>query len=78
MCMKFKSYKDYLVEDKSFPKDVNTITLDVPLFIRMLELSREDLKSDEQIHIITQNLIDLMRSNKVLTMNNYKKIISSI
>jgi hypothetical protein len=76
--MKFKSYKDYLVEDKSFPKDVNTITLDVPLFIRMLELSREDLKSDEQIHIITQNLIDLMRSNKVLTMNNYKKIISSI
>lgn len=53
------------------PKD--TITMDVPLFIRMLELAREDIKSDAQLHKVVERVIDL--SGKEMTMDDYDYII---
>ena len=51
----------------------DTITMDVPLFIRMLELAREDIKSDEQLHQVVENVLDL--KDKSLTMDDYNSII---
>lgn len=55
---------------------IDVITMDVPLFIRMLEYAKEDAKSDMDLHTVTENVLRL--SNKVgkLTMNNYKNIVS--
>jgi hypothetical protein len=51
------------------------IQLDVPLFIRLLELSREDIKQDADIHDVAQAVI-AMSANGPVTMADYDKIVS--
>ncbi len=48
----------------------DTITIDVPLMIRLLELSREDIKSDAELHFLVEKLIEL-KNKPVLTMDDY-------
>jgi hypothetical protein len=57
------------------PKD--TITVDVPLFIRLLEYAREDAKTDMDLHNVAENIIDLSEEGKVLTMDNYNAIVGT-
>jgi hypothetical protein len=57
------------------PKDI--ITVDVPLFIRLLEYAREDAQSDMDLHDLTENIISLSASGKTLSMNDYSTIIGS-
>ena len=65
-----KSFKQYIneVNDKE-----DVITLNIPLMIRMLELAREDVKDDMELHRITERLIDI-RDKGVLTMDDYNFI----
>ena len=60
-------------EVKKNPKDI--IIMDVPLFIRMLEYAREDVKSDMDLHDVTEKVISLSANNKALTMKNYDDIV---
>ena len=61
-----KSFKQFIIEaDKK-----DTITFDIPLLIRMLELAREDIKTDAQLHRIVEKLIDI-RNKGTLTMDDY-------
>lgn len=48
----------------------DTITMDIPLLIRMLELAREDMKTDAELHRVVEKLIDI-RNKGVLTMDDY-------
>lgn len=48
----------------------DTVTMDIPLLIRMLELAREDVKSDAQLHKIVEKLIEI-RNKGILTMDDY-------
>ena len=57
------------------PKD--TITVDVPLFIRLLEYAREDAKTDMDLHNVAENIIDLSEEGEVLTMDNYNAIVGT-
>ena len=57
------------------PKD--TITVDVPLFIRLLEYAREDAKTDMDLHNVADNIIDLSEEGEVLTMDNYNAIVGT-
>jgi len=57
------------------PRDI--ITVDVPLFIRLLEYAREDAQSDMDLHDVAQNIISLSVSGKTLSMNDYSTIIGS-
>lgn len=54
---------------------VNKITLDVPLFIRMLEYAKEDAKTDMDLHKVTENILDMSADGKMLTMANYDSIV---
>jgi len=58
------------------PKD--TITVDVPLFIRLLEYAREDANTDMDLHDLAENIIDLSEEGEVLTMDNYNEIRAGI
>ena len=49
---------------------VDTITVDIPLMIRLLELAREDVKDDMELHKITERLIEI-RSKGTLSMEDY-------
>jgi hypothetical protein len=54
----------------------NTICVDVPLFIRLLEFAREDAKSDMSLHTMTENILDLhSKGTPILSMKNYNSII---
>ena len=57
------------------PRDV--ITVDVPLFIRLLEYAREDAQTDMDLHDVTEKIISLAASGKTLTMDDYSSIIGS-
>jgi len=64
------NFKDYLVE-RTDAKD--TVTFDIPLLIRVLELTREKIKSDIDLHKMVERLIQIRRKG-ILTMNDYKLI----
>jgi hypothetical protein len=55
------------------PKD--TIKLDVPLFIRLLEYAREDAKSDMDLHELTDNIIEMSSEGRVLSMDDYEFVL---
>jgi len=55
------------------PKDI--ISVDVPLFIRLLEYAREDAQTDMDLHDVAENIISLSASGKTLTMDDYSHII---
>ena len=57
------------------PRDI--ITVDVPLFIRLLEYAREDAQTDMDLHDLTENIISLSASGKILSMEDYSTIIGS-
>lgn len=54
---------------------MNTITMTVPLFIRMLEFAKEDAKTDMELHKATENALTLLLSNKILDMSHYDTIV---
>jgi len=53
----------------------DTITVDVPLFIRLLEYAREDAKTDMDLHKVTENILALSEEGSTLTMNQYDEIV---
>jgi hypothetical protein len=57
------------------PKD--KITLDVPLFIRLLEYAREDAKTDMDLHNVAEKAIELSSTGNILTMTDYDQIVDS-
>jgi hypothetical protein len=56
---------------------VDTITMDVPLFIRMLEYSREDAKEDMDLHDVTEKAITLGKERGILQMDDYNEIVGT-
>ena len=67
-----------LFNDKYFTgeiKMVDVIHIDVPVFIRLLELAREDVKKDADLHDIAEIVTKLSQSDTV-TMANYNDIVS--
>lgn len=64
------------VKESSNPTD--TITMDVPLFIRMLEYAREDAKTDMDLHDVTEMANSLSADGKTLTMADYDGIVGGM
>lgn len=54
---------------------MDIVKLDVPLFIRLLELAREDVKQDADLHDVAEIVIKLSQG-KVVTMSDYDDIVS--
>ena len=71
--IKWQQYKEDIINMN--PRDI--ITVDVPLFIRLLEYAREDAQTDMDLHDLTENIISLSASGKTLSMNDYSTIIGS-
>ena len=54
---------------------MDIVKLDVPLFIRLLELAREDVKQDADLHDVAEAVIKLSQEG-VVTMANYDTIVA--
>lgn len=61
-----------LYEDK-----IDTVTLDVPLLIRLLEYAREDAKTDVDLHNVVEKMISISKEISILSMDSYDSIVSS-
>ena len=67
-----KSSMNEAEEDK-----VDTITMDIPLFLRMLEYSREDASQDMDLHDVTEKANKLGKERGILSMEDYKEIVGA-
>jgi len=56
--------------------EVDKVTLDVPLFIRLLEYAKEDAQSDMDLHKVAENIIEMAQGGTTLTMDDYDAIVS--
>jgi hypothetical protein len=68
---------DFLDTSIQVNEDINlkdSIRIDVPLLIRLLEYAREDAKTDLDLHDVAEKLITLSQTGRILTMNDYTKI----
>ena len=54
---------------------IDTVTIDIPLLIRLLEYAREDAKTDMDLHDVADKLIKLSKKLDVLDMSCYKRIV---
>lgn len=52
---------------------IDSVTMDIPLLMRVFELVREDVKTDMDLHNVVERLIAL-KDKGVLTMNDYTAI----
>jgi hypothetical protein len=57
---------------------VDSISLDVPLFLRLLEIARENLNDDDQLHGLVEKAAELSSQGKVLTMDDLEMLTSNL
>jgi hypothetical protein len=66
---------DEFADETGYDEDEqDSITMDVPLLIRMFEVMREEVQSDEQLHDIVERILS-MKNKGTLTMDDYEAII---
>ena len=53
---------------------MDIVRLDVPLFIRLLELAREEIKDDRDIHDVAE-IVTKLSTDRVVTMKDYPNIL---
>jgi hypothetical protein len=56
-------------------KEDGNITFGIPVVIRMLEIAREALKSDDELHVFVEKLMDLNVKGP-LTMKDVEKVFA--
>lgn len=66
-----KHYLKYLDEGDQ----ADTVTLDIPLMIRLLEYAKEDAQDDMALHRVAEQLINLSKDNEILSMEHYDSIV---
>lgn len=65
------------MEDQEQDNRIDVISVDVPLFIRLLEFAREDATDDMQLHDVAEKLIKLCQDGDIMTMEQYDEIVGS-
>ena len=65
-------------EDSNSNNPADTVTVDVPLLIRIMEYAKEDAKSDLDLHNAAEKLIELSREGRTLTMDDYDTMIGDV
>ena len=66
------------VESAQAANPVDTITVDVPLLIRLLEFSREDAQTDMDLHQLAASMINLSPESNTLTMADYEELVTGL
>ena len=63
-------------EDTAEKNPIDIVSMDVPLFIRMLEFAREDASTDMDLHDLAQKAIKMSSEGEPLTMMHYDELVS--
>ena len=57
--------------------EVDTVTMDVPLLLRMMEYAREDAQEDMDLHDVAERMIAMSKDGP-LSMDDYDSIVGSV
>lgn len=63
------------IKEEEGENPVDTIMMDVPLFIRMLEYAREDASTDMDLHDVAEKAVTLSAQGEPLNMDSYNDLI---
>jgi phenylalanyl-tRNA synthetase alpha subunit len=55
---------------------IDTVRMDIPLLIRVMEFAKEDAKTDMELHAAAENMIELSKKDRVLNMDDYNSIVT--
>lgn len=65
-------------------KGIDYISVNVPLFMRLLEYAKEDAKTDMDLHKVTENILGIQqgrneagKAGSFLTMDDYDEIVNA-
>jgi hypothetical protein len=64
-----------MVKEEEQPDVIDIVTLDVPLFIRMLEYAKEEAADDMDLHELATKTIALSKQRGILSMEDYDTLI---
>ena len=64
--------------DEQEEDPIDTITMDVPLFIRLLEYAREDAQTDMDLHDLTEKSISGTKQQGILSMDDYDMLVGEL
>lgn len=70
--MEFSDKETINVVDSPVVNPPDVLKMDIPLFIRLMEFSREDARDDVALHRLAANLIRLSQSGKTLDITDYE------
>jgi len=65
-----------LMEPTAKENPTDTASLDIPLLIRIMEYAKEDAQTDMDLHKVAENIIELSKQGRTLTMEDYSNIVS--
>ena len=71
-------YKNGLEEGEDMNNTIDTVTVDIPLLIRIMEYAKEDAKTDLDLHNVAEKLIELSKEGRTLTMDDYDSMIGEV
>ena len=57
---------------------IDIVTMDVPLFIRVLEYSREDAQADMDLHELAEKAIAATKQQGILSMDDYNMLTGEL
>ena len=73
----YEKYKKTGISEAKKEDAVDTITMDIPLFLRMLEYSGEDASQDMDLHDVTEKANKLGKERGILSMEDYEEIVGA-
>lgn len=65
----------YLTTKPTLIQFSDAVTVNIPLLIRLLELAREDITTDAELHLIAEKLTDISKHCNIATMSDYHSIL---
>jgi hypothetical protein len=75
----YKNYDRLAALDETADGNVtDTVKMDVPLLIRIMEFAKEDAKTDMDLHDVAERLIELGKTGDTLTMQDYQDAVASM
>ena len=73
-----RAKKGDVEENEEINNPTDTVTVDIPLLIRIMEYAKEDAKTDLDLHNAAEKLIALSHEGRTLTMDDYDTMIGDV
>jgi len=65
-------------DDDSTESTQPTVSFNIPTLIRILELIREDVVSDEILHFVVEKIVEVGADDDAIDMDDYEEIASVV